>query len=138
MYEEWLKFKKDPKNIKDAEDRKNDACYKKHNINNYLLQIFYHNKYDSCKFNKFDVNNCMLSDFPLKEQAQFINNFVLIQYEYGLDSDWVIVKLIFQLWSKYIQENTPHTKQFTGHHKTIYENLYTIKENLKAIINDSN
>lgn len=136
MYKQWLEYKSDPENIKEAETERKDY-YNKYDVEDHLLKLFYdHHKWNGVlKHTNFEISTCVLVDFPFSEQAEIINKFVAFPFRYAFGVDFEIVKLIYLMWPKYMKENTGYTKKFTGYDKMIYENLYTIKEKLKAMKN---
>ncbi len=92
----------------------------------------------------FDTNDCILIDFPLKEQAHLISQFVSDAYTYAWGADYQITKLIYSLWDKYMLDKDGGNMKYKDgnrsneYHANIFESLYTIKTELKSMKNMTN
>lgn len=147
-YEKWLKYREDPLNIKKAREQYEHITSFKNpksiiDLNDFLLGFFVDEQYVTEtkdkyveNINIYDINNCVTLDFPLIEQCNLIQKY-MVPYTYYHNTPantlpYDINKLIYRLWPQYI------TKIYGEHlrtypHNSIYEALYTIKEKLKAM-----
>lgn len=137
-YNLWLKFKKDKNKIlnvkKQLSEEQSDGS-RKVTIDDILLGLFVDNQYEE-KIDIYDVNKCVLIDFPLIEQCNVIQRYMIPYTYYHNTQDnnlpYDINKLIYHLWPIYMTNTySKHNKAYP--HNIIYEVLYTIKQKLKAM-----
>ena len=93
----------------------------------------------------YNISNCILLDFPLGYVSKVISKFVEDSYAYAWGVDDEIAKLIYHLWPKYMgdipstapQNTAPRWREYirTFPYSSIFNSLYTIKENLAEFKN---
>ena len=78
---------------------------------------------------RYDIDHCVLLDFPLAVIAPILEKFVSSPYNYTFSGDEQIVKLIYNLWPQYMNQNWKNYDQTYPHNK-IFNSLQDIKEAL--------
>ena len=130
IYNQWLEYL--PLNIEEAKEYLKKTKFP-YNVNSYLLSEFYQTLN---REKNFEINDCIFVDFPLKEKAQIIDNFVSNPYLNPHPIIPEIVKLIYYIWPECMTDvrySKQHLNTLNPYSKIIFENLYSIKAKLKAM-----
>lgn len=132
MYNSFIEFKK---NFKFDENKHSQWHFDK-NPEDEMFK--YWSEHIVGEIESFEIDDCILKDFPLHEQAKLIVDFVQGGWGYGV-GDYEITKLIHLLWNEYMLDkdgksikykNRNRSNQF---HANIFQNLYTVKSELRAM-----
>ena len=139
MYQSWVKFCDSKENIEKAKQIMNRSYgYQNDNIEDIMLRGWVSEE-NPCEAGDFEIDTCMLSDFPLHLQAKMISEFITDEYKYSWGVDYEITKLIYKLWYKYMLDSNRNPIRYKDHnksneyHKLIFESLYTLKYQLKEM-----
>ncbi|AYV82091.1 MAG: putative orfan [Homavirus sp.] len=87
----------------------------------------------------FEIDSCIIKDFPLHEQCMLISRFIPSAYRYTYGAREEIVKLIYLLWNTYMLDqsgNTIEHKDYNGSNELdnlIFESLHTLKTELLSM-----
>ncbi len=135
MYNEFLSFVANKDNhemVKECYEgwNGNKKTFTDEDIKHYLFIKFVSNN----RKRDYDIDNCILLDFPLPFIVNILEKFVLDPYAYALDAEtWdtneEIARLIYHLWPKYMNQSWKNYNR-TFPHGRIFICLYSIKENL--------
>jgi hypothetical protein len=130
MYSKWLEFKNNPANTKRIkDDYKEYGGESKFSLEDDLFNKFIRQIKDADDYdwdnNVFNIETCLIKDFPLNEQIELINKFVPYCYRFAWSADYEIVKCIYILWNKYMVNNSaiPLNKEVCDALESIRTNL---------------
>jgi len=99
-------------------------------ISNALFKLFIESEFRSEEDGyRYDIDRCILLDFPLVLIADILEKFVNDPYVYAFSGEEQIVKLIYNLWPKYTNQNWKNYDK-TYPHNRIFNCLHDIKESL--------
>lgn len=143
MYQQYLVFIADEKNQKAAREQF-DSQYGQYlgkptqdQLDDILLKSFideerdkaYKKEKEDGQSYRYDIDHCILLDFPKSVIAPILEKFVASPYNYAFSGDEEIVKLIYNLWPDYMDQSWQSYDQTFPHNK-IFNALLDIKEAL--------
>ncbi len=125
MFHKYLLFAEDKKNREKIIEELPNKCSEQ-DIQHALFCAFLSDN----RKEDYDIDNCILLDFPLSFVARILNKFVLDEYSYAWGGDEEIAKLVYHLWPKYMKNQTWKNYNKTFPHNIIFNCLYSIRESL--------
>ncbi|AYV82090.1 MAG: putative ORFan [Homavirus sp.] len=138
MYYSFIEFK--TKHINTVDEYDTLIQHPEKDLDDKLFNCWVDKIYEDNHPN-FEVDSCIIKDFPLHEHARLISRFVPCAYRYAWGADKEIVKLVYLLWNTYMLDDQGNSVKYGHHnksnefHKLIFESLYTLKTELLAMQN---
>lgn len=127
-YQKFLNYKENLENIEEVEDNWKNSWNKRSDeltedeLEKGLLEGFI----EKNKSDGWDIEDCILVDFPLETQITILQNFVNDEYYYAFSgAEYEIGKLIYLQWEKFIttESANPNHKKMRAVFESIIQKL---------------